>query len=86
MSRFRLFLMLMVVGVLPLRAQQSTITVMQYNLLQYGNYASGYADCYETNNNTQEKDEAIRTILDYVNPDILTVCEQRNLAVGFSRK
>ena len=48
---------------------------MQYNLLQYGNYNSSYADCYETNNNTQRKDECIRTLLDYVKPDILTVCE-----------
>ena len=54
---------------------QDTITVMQYNLLQYGNYNSGYADCYETNNNTQHKDECIRTLLNYVKPDILTVCE-----------
>lgn len=54
---------------------QDTITVMQYNLLQYGNYNSGFADCYETNNNTQHKDECIRTILNYVKPDILTVCE-----------
>ena len=54
---------------------QDTITVMQYNLLEYGNYNSGFADCYETNNNTQRKDECIRTIMDYVEPDILTVCE-----------
>ncbi|MBR4148310.1 MAG: T9SS type A sorting domain-containing protein [Bacteroidales bacterium] len=54
---------------------QDTITVMQYNLLQYGNYNSGFADCYETNNNTQRKDECIRTLLDYVKPDIFTVCE-----------
>ncbi len=54
---------------------QDTITVMQYNLLEYGNYNSGFADCYETNNNTQHKDECIRTILNYVKPDILTVCE-----------
>ena len=54
---------------------QDTLTVMQYNLLYYGNYNSGYADCYETNNNTQRKDECIRTILDYVKPDIFTVCE-----------
>ena len=54
---------------------QDTLTVMQYNLLYYGNYQSGYADCYETNNNTQQKDEYIRTILDYVKPDIFTVCE-----------
>lgn len=54
---------------------QETITVMQYNLLEYGNYQSGFADCYETNNNTQRKDECIRTLMDYVKPDILTVCE-----------
>ena len=54
---------------------QDTITVMQYNLLEYGNYQSGFAECYETNNNTQRKDECIRTLVDYVKPDILTVCE-----------
>lgn len=59
----------------PLLAQQDTLTVMQYNLLYYGNYNSGFADCYETNNNTQRKDECIRTLMDYVKPDILTVCE-----------
>ena len=54
---------------------QDTITVMHYNLLEYGNYNSGFADCYESNNNTQRKDECIRTILDLVKPDILTVNE-----------
>ena len=54
---------------------QDTLTIMQYNLLYYGNYNSGFADCYETNNNTQRKDECIRTIMDFVKPDILTVCE-----------
>ena len=54
---------------------QDIITVMQYNLLYYGNYNSGYADCFETNNNTQRKDECIRTFVDYVNPDIFSVCE-----------
>ena len=54
---------------------QDILTVMQYNLLYYGNYNSGFADCFETNNNTQRKDECIRTIVDYVKPDIFTVCE-----------
>ena len=54
---------------------QDTITVMQYNLLAYGNHNTGYAECYETNNNTQRKDECIRTLVDYVKPDIFTVCE-----------
>lgn len=54
---------------------QDMLTVMQYNLLYYGNYNSGYAECFETNNNTQRKDECIRTIVDHVKPDIFTVCE-----------
>lgn len=73
MRRFFVFLPLFL---LPLLVKaQETITVMQYNLLQYGNYQSEFADCYETNNNTQHKDECIRTLLDYVKPDIFTVCE-----------
>lgn len=75
MRRFLLFLIFLIVVAQPLKAQRDTLTVMQYNLLQYGNYNSGYADCYETNNNTQHKDECIRTILNYVQPDIFTVCE-----------
>ena len=53
---------------------QDTLTVLQYNLLQYGNF-QGYGGCSESTNNTQLKDECIRTILDYVKPDIFTVCE-----------
>lgn len=67
---------------------QDTLTVMQYNLLYYGNYNSGFADCYETNNNTQRKDECIRKLKDYVKPDILTVCEfgaTQNLLNDFLR-
>ena len=60
--------------VFPAKAQD-TLTVMQYNLLYYGNYNSGFAECFETNNNTQHKDECIRTILNHVKPDIFTVCE-----------
>ena len=63
-------------GLLGLSAMaQDTLTVMQYNLLEYGNYNSGWASCFETNNNTQHKDECIRTILNHVKPDILTVNE-----------
>lgn len=69
-----LILLCLIGFVLPVHAQD-TITVMQYNLLEYGNYNSGFAECFETNNNTQRKDECIRTLMDYVKPDILTVCE-----------
>ena len=34
---------------------QDTLTVMQYNLLQYGNY-QGYGGCSESTNSTQLKD------------------------------
>ena len=68
-------LIIILLCIIPLANAQDTLTVMQYNLLEYGNYNSGFADCYETNNNTQRKDECIRTLVDYVKPDIFTVCE-----------
>lgn len=72
----RKFQLLLILTLMAVAAKsQDTLTVMQYNLLYYGNYQSGFADCYETNNNTQRKDECIRTIVDYVKPDIFTVCE-----------
>ena len=86
MKRFFVFLSFMLFSVAI--CAQDTITVMQYNLLEYGNYNSGFADCYESNNNTQRKDECIRTIFDYVKPDIFTVCEfgaTQNLLNNFIR-
>ena len=68
-------LLFMLLLLASLANAQDTLTVMQYNLLYYGNYNSGYAECFETNNNTQHKDECIRTLVDFVKPDILTVCE-----------
>ena len=73
MRRFFVFVSVLLFPLL-LKAQE-TITVMQYNLLEYGNYQSGWASCDETTNNTQDKDEAIQVVLDYVKPDILTVNE-----------
>jgi endonuclease/exonuclease/phosphatase family metal-dependent hydrolase len=51
---------------------QEEITVMHYNLLMYGNYTSW---CTSTNNPYLEKTEYLKTIVEYVNPDILTVNE-----------
>ena len=53
-------------------AQNDTLRVMQYNLLNYGNN-TGY--CNTTNNNINDKNGYIRTILTACYPDILTVCE-----------
>lgn len=49
-----------------------TLKVMQYNLLNYGNY-SDY--CPQSLNNVNDKNRYIRTILTAYYPDIFTVCE-----------
>lgn len=49
-----------------------TITIMQYNLLYYGMNNNW---CNESNNNVEQKNHYIRTILETTEPDILTVCE-----------
>ncbi len=51
---------------------QDTVTVLQYNLLNYGNN-TGY--CNSNNNNLSDKDGYIKTIVHYINPDIFTVNE-----------
>ncbi len=51
---------------------QDTLTVLQYNLLQYGN---DYDGCNSTNNNVTTKDGYIKTIINYVKPDIFSVNE-----------
>ncbi len=56
---------------LLLRAQDD-IKVMQYNLLNYGNITSY---CTASNNNMATKEGYLRTIINYVNPDIFTVNE-----------
>lgn len=63
-----LFLALAHIGI---RAQD-TITVMQYNLLYYGQ-VTGF--CNNNNNGLAMKDPHLRTILDYVKPDVFTVNE-----------
>lgn len=51
---------------------QDTIQVMQYNLLQYGNY---FGDCTTSSNNVNTKNMHLRTIINHVQPDIFTVNE-----------
>jgi hypothetical protein len=53
-------------------AQQETIKVMHYNLLNYGNVTSY---CTNQNNNIQDKDDALKEIISHVNPHIFTVNE-----------
>lgn len=51
---------------------QDTLQVMQYNLLQYGNY---FGDCTTSSNNVNTKNIHLRTLTKYVQPDIFTVNE-----------
>jgi endonuclease/exonuclease/phosphatase family metal-dependent hydrolase len=56
-----------------LTAQTQTIRMMQYNLLYYTEQT--IYGCNQTTNNLNTKDAALRTIIDYVEPDVLTVNE-----------
>ena len=51
---------------------QDTIRIMHYNLLMYGDNFGG---CTSSNNNVNDKIGYLKTILDYVKPDIVTVNE-----------
>jgi endonuclease/exonuclease/phosphatase family metal-dependent hydrolase len=51
---------------------QDTLTFLQYNLLNYGNYTSY---CTEENNPVSAKDVYIQTIVDFIQPDVFTVNE-----------
>lgn len=51
---------------------QDTLKILQYNLLNYGNYTTY---CTTDNNNHETKDAWIRTIIEYELPDIFTVNE-----------
>jgi len=54
---------------------QDTLTVLQYNLLWYGEETDW---CDNTNNNINEKDAYLRTILNHTKPDIFSVNEMSN--------
>ncbi len=68
----RVYYIAIIVGLTLLCQAQDTIKVMHYNLLNYGNTTSY---CTPTNNNFSDKDGYLRTINNYIRPDIFTVNE-----------
>ena len=73
MKKSKLFILFLLLGFSFLAsAQTETLKVMQYNLLNYGNNTSY---CTQSNNNINDKNGYIRTILTAYYPDIFTVCE-----------
>lgn len=61
---------------------RDTVSVMVYNLLFYGHYTSF---CTPQNNNVDDKDEYLRTIIDYTLPDIFAVNEMGPSAANATR-
>jgi len=68
----KLFLFISVFSLVITLHAQDTLRVMVYNLLYYGEYVFG---CNANNNNPNDKDVYLRTILDYDLPDIFVVNE-----------
>ena len=71
---YLLILILIIFGYTNVYYAQDTIAVFHYNLLNYGLPVYG---CDNYNNNPDDKDAYLRTITEYMQPDILTVNEMR---------
>lgn len=71
MKRFALLLTALWMASSPVAAQD-TLTVVQYNLLNYGNYTSY---CSQAVNPVADKDEYLKLITDQLRPDIFSVNE-----------
>lgn len=70
--KFKLLYLILLIFLHSGLAAQDTIRYMQYNLLNYGNIESY---CSATANPTELKDGWIRTIVDFVKPDIFACVE-----------
>ena len=69
----KIFIILALLGSAIYALGQDTITVMQYNLLNFGSSYNSY--CTSSNNNYVTKTQYIKTIFGHVKPDIFTVNE-----------
>ncbi len=71
-KKILLLVLVLTLGKLVCAAPRDTLSVMVYNLLFYGHYTSF---CTPVNNNTDDKDQYLKTIIDHTLPDILAVNE-----------
>ncbi|MEG2070029.1 MAG: hypothetical protein RR034_01475 [Bacteroidales bacterium] len=65
----RMLFWLVAILLLGTTSYADTIRMMQYNLMYYTN-TSGVSGCNSTTNNLNAKDVALKTILQYVQPDV----------------
>jgi len=68
----KLLLAFLFSSLLTISYSQDTLQLMQYNLLNYGNYTSY---CTTGNNGVNMKNDHLQTIIQHIKPDILTVNE-----------
>lgn len=68
----RILLIIFLFGFNNFLKSQDVLQLMQYNLLNYGNFTSY---CTSSNNNVLLKNEYFKTIFKHVKPDILTINE-----------
>ncbi len=68
----KIFTLIWALSLFLLLSAQDTITVVQYNLTYYGRYTNY---CTESNNNVAQKTEYLKTIVNYLKPDIFGVNE-----------
>lgn len=66
-----LLFILVVLSIQPAFSQDN-LKFMHYNLLWFGKYVY---DCYQSNNDYEDKTAALKRILDHTQPDVLTVNE-----------
>ena len=76
------FLSCLLMGQTAFAQNTDTLTVMHYNILNYGNFTSF---CTSSNNNLTTKDGHFETINQHIKPDILTINEMGSNAVYAQR-
>ena len=74
MKRKNIILLTVLLAAFWVGHAQDTLRMMQYNLMYYTEN-SGVSDCNPTTNNLNQKDANLRTIFEYVMPDVFCVNE-----------
>ncbi|MBP5206785.1 MAG: T9SS type A sorting domain-containing protein [Bacteroidales bacterium] len=74
MKRKNIILLTVLLAAFWVGHAQDTLRMMQYNLMYYTEN-SGVSDCNQTTNNLNQKDANLRTIFEYVLPDVFCVNE-----------
>ena len=72
----RWFIIVILFISMPCLNAQDTLTVMTYNLLNYGNFTDY---CTQANNDPDDKTEWMKEVIDYIVPDVLAVNQSKRI-------